>query len=233
MADRIEGLTIGLSLDTIKVDTGLQSLKSKLTMVNSEMKSNMSAFDRGERSVAKYQSQLEGLNKKIEVQKAVTAAAQKNYEKMVKEHGEGSVQAEKAATQYNNQAAALNNLERYVDGVTKEMKEFAEAQRIAESGWTKFGEKLENTGTKFKDVGGKMKDVGKNMSMYVTAPLVGFGALAAKTGIDFGDSMAKVQATSGASGKEMDALREKAKAMGATTKFSAKNHWHTVEKSAA
>ncbi|GKV64677.1 MULTISPECIES: phage tail tape measure protein [unclassified Sporosarcina] len=221
MAERIDGLSIGLSLDTIKVDTGLKDLKSKLTMVNSEMKANMSAFDRGEKSLSKYQTQLDGLNKKIEVQKAVTAAAQKNYEKMVREHGEGSKEAEKAATQYNNQAAALNNLERHVDGVTQEMKEFAEAQRVAESGFTKFGEKMESVGSKMQSVGAGMKDVGKSMSMYVTAPLVGFGAVAAKTGIDFGDSMAKVQAVSGATGKDLDNLREKAKEMGAKTKFSA------------
>lgn len=221
MADRIDGLSIGLSLDTIKVDSGLQSLKSKLSLVNSEMKTNMSAFDRGEKSLSKYQTQLGGLNKKLEVQKAVTDAAQKNYEKMVKTHGEGSQEAEKAATHYNNQAASLNNLERYIGRVTDEMKQFAEAQKVADSGFTKFGDKMQAAGSKITAVGGKMKSAGKDMSMYVTAPLVGFGAIAAKTGIDFGDSMAKVQATSGASGKEMDALREKAKAMGATTKFSA------------
>ena len=99
---------------------------------------------------------------------------------MVKEFGEGSVEAEKAATNYNNQAAALNNLERYVEGVTKEMKEFAEQQRIAESGWGKFGKKMDEMGSKLTSIGDKMKSVGKNMSMYVTAPIVGIGAAAVK-----------------------------------------------------
>ncbi|PIC88432.1 phage tail tape measure protein [Sporosarcina sp. P21c] len=222
MAENITGLTIGLSLDTIKVDTGLQSLKSKLTMVNSEMKNNMSAFDRGEKSLGKYQTQLDGLNKKIEVQKAVTAAAQKNYEKMVKEHGEGSVQAEKAATQYNNQAAALNNLERYVDGVTKEMKEFAEAQKVAESGFTKFGDKMQDVGGKFTAAGAKMKDVGKSLSMKVTAPIVGIGLAAVKVGADFQEGMSQVKAISGATGQEIESLEKTARNLGATTQFSAK-----------
>ena len=221
MAETIDGLSIGLSLDTMKVDSGLKDLKSKMTLLNSEMKNNMSAFDRGEKSLQKYATQLEGLNKKVEAQKVVTEAARKNYEKMVKAHGEGSVEAEKAATNYNNQAASLNNLERYVDGVTKEMKEFAEAQKVAESNFTKFGEKMDSVGNKMKSIGTGMKDVGKSMSMYVTAPLVGFGALATKTGIDFDDSMAKVQAVSGATGKDLGTLRDMAKDMGAKTKFSA------------
>ncbi|EGQ1682278.1 phage tail tape measure protein [Staphylococcus pseudintermedius] len=63
--------------------------------------------------------------------------------------------------------------------------------------------------------------VGRSMSMYVTAPVVaGFG-LAAKKSIDFDDSMRKVKATSGATGKEFNLLRDKALEMGAKTKFSA------------
>lgn len=87
---RIDGLTIELDLETMKVNSGLDDLKSKMTMVNSEMRSNMSAFDRSDRSVAKYETRLTGLNKKLEVQKAITEDARKNYEKMVDTHGEGS-----------------------------------------------------------------------------------------------------------------------------------------------
>ena len=50
---------------------------------------------------------------------------------------------------------------------------------------------------------------------------VGFGAYSVKAGADFDAAMSEVQAISGASGKELEALRAKAKEMGATTKFSA------------
>ena len=221
MTERIEGLSIGLNLDTLKLDSGLTDVKSKMSLLNSELKRNMSAFDRGEKSISKYETQLSGLNKKIEAQRAVTESAKKTYEKMVDEYGEGSKEADQAATAYNNQAASLQNLERYVDGVTQEMKEFVEQQRIAESGWGKLGTAMEATGGKLTAVGDKMKGAGKSLSMYVTAPLVGFGVLAAKTGIDFDDSMAKVQAISGATGDDLTKLRNKAKDMGRTTKFSA------------
>jgi len=42
-----------------------------------------------------------------------------------------------------------------------------------------------------------------------------------------------VQAVTGATGAEMDKMREQAKELGSTTRFSAKNNWSVVEKSAA
>ena len=221
MTTRIEGLSIGLDLDTLRLDRGLTGLKDRLRTVNAEMRKNMSAFDYGDRSIAKYETRLQGLNKKLEIQKAVTKEAKAEYEKMVAEHGEGSKEAEKAAREYNKQAAALNNLERYVDGVSKELAEMREQQRLTETGWGRLGKVFEDTGAKLTAIGDKMKSTGRTMSMYITAPLAGFGTLAAKTGIDFDDSMAQVQAVSGATGKDLIRLRDKAKQMGATTKFSA------------
>src|SRR5699024_4217929 len=141
--------------------------------VNSEMRRNMSAFDRSERSVLKYETRLSGLNKKLEVQKRVVSEAQKNYEEMVKEHGKGSKEAEKAAREYNNQAASLNNLERYIERTKNELIEFQKEQRIANSSWTQLGNKLESYGGKLQGIGSKMNDVGSQMTKKVTMPVLG------------------------------------------------------------
>ena len=55
----------------------------------------------------------------------------------------------------------------------------------------------------------------------VTAGVTALGTIAVKTGADFDSAMSKVAAVSGATGSEMDALREKAREMGSKTKFSA------------
>src|SRR5699024_11994657 len=137
-------------MDQLAVDRGLRGLKDNLRTVNSEMKRNMSVFDRSDKSVKKYETSLMGLNKKLEVQKAAVAEAQKEYEKMVEQHGRGSKEAEKAARDYNNQAAALNNLERYIERTKNELAEFEKQQRIANSSWTKMGERLESYGGKLR-----------------------------------------------------------------------------------
>ncbi len=55
----------------------------------------------------------------------------------------------------------------------------------------------------------------------VGAALGGIGAYAIKVGSDFEAGMSKVKAISGATAEEMTQLTEKAKEMGASTKFSA------------
>ena len=51
--------------------------------------------------------------------------------------------------------------------------------------------------------------------------ITALGGAAIKVGSDFEAGMSQVQAVSGASGEELEKLKEKAKEMGASTKFSA------------
>lgn len=70
-------------------------------------------------------------------------------------------------------------------------------------------------------LGSAMAGVGSTLTKYVTAPLVGVGAAAVKVTSDFDSGMSKVSAISGATGEDLQALRDKAIEMGAKTKFSA------------
>src|SRR5690625_2990674 len=137
------------------------------------MRRNMSAFDYADRSVNKYQTRIDGLNRKLEVQKRVVEEARKEYEEMVKEHGAGSKEAEKAAREYNNQAAALGNLERYIERTKDELIELERQQRIANSTFTKIGERLESYGGKLKTFGGHLDNIGGRMTRSITLPVVG------------------------------------------------------------
>lgn len=65
-----------------------------------------------------------------------------------------------------------------------------------------------------------LKGVGVAIAGVATA-VGGLSLTAIKVGSDFEKNMSKVQAISGATGKELEALTEKAKQMGAKTKFSA------------
>ncbi|OIK11974.1 phage tail tape measure protein [Bacillus sp. MUM 116] len=228
--ERISGLTIDLALDSTALNRGLTGLKDKLRTVNSEMKANLSAFDRGDKSVRAYESRLSGLNRKLEVQKAVTKAAKEQYQKMVQEHSEGSKQADKAAASYNREVAALNNLERNVSHTRDELARLREEQRISESSWGRLGQRFESVGNQLTKIGDKMKNVGKSMSLYVTAPLVGLGVATIKTGADFESAMSKVAAISGATGKDFKDMRQQAIDLADSTKFMASEAAQGMEK---
>lgn len=63
--------------------------------------------------------------------------------------------------------------------------------------------------------------IGSSFTKFLTLPIVGLGTAFAKITSDFDTGMSKVQAISGATGDDLESLRDKAKEMGAATKFSA------------
>lgn len=68
--------------------------------------------------------------------------------------------------------------------------------------------------------GEAVSGLGKKL-MPLTVAVGGVATASAKTAIDFDSAMNKVSAVSGATGKDLDSLRELAKRMGSETKFSA------------
>lgn len=81
---------------------------------------------------------------------------------------------------------------------------------------------IQSIGNKITSVGDKLSSAGKTITASITTPLAGVGTMAIKTLADFDSSMSKVAAISGATGSDLEALRDKAREMGATTKFTAK-----------
>ena len=91
-----------------------------------------------------------------------------------------------------------------------------------------FDKGVQGLAGKAKQVGSGIQSVAKATKNTVVsgakamgAGLGAFSAYSLKAGADFDAGMSQVQAISGASGKDLEALRNKAKEMGSTTKFSA------------
>lgn len=84
-----------------------------------------------------------------------------------------------------------------------------------------FSDKSTKAGDKFASLGSAMTTVGSSLTKYVTTPLVGIGTAAFAIGNKFESAMSKVQAISGATGDELEALTDQAMDLGATTAFSA------------
>jgi hypothetical protein len=84
-----------------------------------------------------------------------------------------------------------------------------------------FTAKMDAAVIKMKRVGKQMTKVGKQMSRNFSAPLAIIGGLSVKVFADFEQSMAKVQAVSGATGEEFQKLEQLAKDLGASTRFTA------------
>lgn len=86
-----------------------------------------------------------------------------------------------------------------------------------------FQDESATVSDKFSAMGSALTSVGGTLTKSVTLPLVGLGATVTTVAANFETSMSKVAAIAGldTTGEEFEALSEKAKEMGATTKFSA------------
>lgn len=98
---------------------------------------------------------------------------------------------------------------------------FSAGIKSAQGELDSFKNKADLVAEGFNAAGASITKAGSTLTKSVTMPIVGLGTAAVKTTATFDQSMSKVQALSGATGKEFDALREKAIEMGSKTAFSA------------
>ena len=206
MANRIKGITVEIGGDTTKLSKALEG-------VNKNIKNTQTQLKDVQKLLKLDPSNTELLSQKHKLlADAVTATKEK-------------LETLKTAAEQANDALARGDIsqEQY-DALQREIieteQELQNLQREAEKSHTALV-KLGEAGAAIEKVGGKVADVGEKLTTHVTVPIVAAGTAAVKTASDFDSAMSKVAAVSGATGEDLDALRDKAREMGAKTKFSA------------
>jgi len=206
MANRIKGITVEIGGDTTKLSKALEG-------VNKNIKNTQTQLKDVQKLLKLDPSNTELLSQKHKLlADAVTATKEK-------------LETLKTAAEQANTALANGNIsqEQY-DALQREIIETEQVlqnlQREAEASSTALA-KLGQAGEMLEKAGDKIADVGTTLTTHVTVPVMAAGTAAVKTAADFDSAMSKVAAVSGATGDELDALRDKAREMGAKTKFSA------------
>lgn len=116
--------------------------------------------------------------------------------------------------QIRNYETELNKLENELDDAADETDELADSTEEA-------GEAAKEAKDGFTILKGVLANLIADGIRKATQALKDFAKETIQVGKDFDTSMSKVGAVSGATAEELEALRNKAKEMGATTKFSA------------
>lgn len=143
--------------------------------------------------------ELKGQNDKVKQSYKQTSSelknAQNQHKKLNKEIQDYTKNQAEAVKKINSEKTSLNNLERAIEKTSKEMKLFNREQAIANSSFTKTAEKFDKMSDSFGKFGMGMQSIGRNMSMYVTTPVVGALGASTKAVIDFDSAMAGVNKT--------------------------------------
>ena len=206
MANRIKGITVEIGGDTTKLSKALEG-------VNKNIKNTQTQLKDVEKLLKLDPTNTELLSQK---QKLLADAVTATKEKL---------ETLKTAAEQANTALANGDIsqEQY-DALQREIieteQELQNLQREAEASSTALA-KLGQAGEMLEKAGDKIADVGTTLTTHVTVPIAAAGTAAVKTAADFDSAMSKVSAVSGATGDDLQALRDKAREMGAKTKFSA------------
>ena len=205
VANRIKGITVEIGGDTTKLQTALKGVNTEIRNTQSQLRDveKLLKLDPGNTELLAQRHRLLGqavseTKEKLETLKTVAEQANTalaNGE--ISQEQYDALQREIIETEN-----ALRNLERQAN------QSATAVQKIAAS-----GEKLQTLGDNISSVGKKF--------LPVTGAVVGLGTAAVKTAADFDSAMSQVAAVSGATGADLEALRDKAREMGSKTKFSA------------
>lgn len=205
MAGRIAGITVEIGGDTTKLQTALKSVNSEIRNTESRLKdvNRLLKLDPGNTELLAQKHRLLG--------EAVESTKEKL--KTLKTAAEQASEALKNGTITQSQYDGLQREIAETESKLKSLEEQAQQSATAL-------QKIAATGEKLKGVGDKITGAGKAL-LPVSGAVTALGVAAVKTAGDFDAAMSQIKALSGASGEAFTALRDKAREMGETTKFSA------------
>ncbi len=205
MAGRIKGITVEIGGDT----TGLEKA---LKNVNSTIKNTQSQLKDVNRLLKLDPSNTELLSQKQRALKEAIGATKEKLDSLKQAQEQAKQQLENGDLGQDKYDA----LQREIIETEQELRRLQEEAAATSTALAKIDE----AGKKMEAFGDSVTSAGQK-TMPASMAVAGLGAAAVKTAADFDSGMSKVAAISGATGDDLDALRDKAREMGAKTKFSA------------
>lgn len=201
----LRGITIEIGGDTTKLDKALKEAEKAAKEATGELKEIDKALEKNPGNIDLWKQKQEVLNKELGASKEKLDKLLSVQTQMNEKLASGEISGEQYRAyqrEVENTRADVEDLQRAADSCSPALESLASK-----------GEKLKSAGDAIAGAGEKL--------LGVTAAVGALGTAAVKTTMSFDDSMAKVSSISGATGDELQSLRDKAKEMGESTKFSA------------
>lgn len=227
--------TMKYKVDISNLKSNIQQANRLVKEANSEFKATTSSMDNWAKSTDGLTAKQKQLITTLDAQKTKLEALKEQHRLTAQYEGENSKAAQDLTIKINNQEAAIGKTEKQMRELDKSLIDAYKSGKITASEFnnlaneqTKLAAKTEKT----KENLNQLKDVTHDLSNKLknglvtgikasTTALLGMIAASTNVGSSFEAGMSEVQAISGATSEELEQLTNKAKEMGANTKFSA------------
>ncbi|HAB7745343.1 TPA_asm: phage tail tape measure protein [Listeria monocytogenes] len=142
--EKLQGLTIAVGMDYTGVNDGAKGLKRQIGLVNAEMKANLSAFGRGEKSLQSYSTELGGLNKKLDVQKRLMNQAKSDYQTLEKRNASLNNEMKESNKTLQESKKRYEQLQNSGTATTKELKAAEKEVKTNEKAYNNLNKELQD-----------------------------------------------------------------------------------------
>ena len=213
----------------------LTEQKNKLSTLKAEYKAMQTQYDANAKkhdSLVKTYNEESAKLKQLEMTVGTTSDEYKQQEKVVAELEKELMKSSAAQTaneksmsqmriEMNNAEADINKTTRELDSLEDALNESSEAGDDLGDAMEDAGQSAESASGGFTVMKGILADLASNAIQMCVGAMKDFVTQSIETGKNFDSAMSEVSAISGATGKDLQMLRDTAKEFGSTTMFSA------------
>ena len=213
----------------------LTEQKNKLSTLKAEYKAMQTQYDANAKkhdSLVKTYNEESAKLKQLEMTVGTTSDEYKQQEKVVaeleKELMKSSVAQSANEKSMSQMRIEMNNAEADINKTTKELDNLEDALNESSEAGDDLGDAMEDAGQSaesasggFTVMKGILADLASNAIQMCVSAMKDFVTQSIEVGKNFDSAMSEVSAISGATGKDLQMLRDTAKEFGSTTMFSA------------
>ena len=213
----------------------LTEQKNKLSTLKAEYKAMQTQYDANAKkhdNLVKTYNEESAKLKQLEMTVGTTSDEYKQQEKVVSELEKELIKSSAAQTaneksmsqmriEMNNAEADINKTTRELDSLEDALNESSEAGDDLGDAMEDAGQSAESASGGFTVMKGILADLASNAIQMCVSAMKDFVTQSVEVGKNFDSAMSEVSAISGATGKDLQMLRDTAKEFGSTTMFSA------------
>lgn len=207
--------------ETTEFNEQIKKANQSMTELRSELKLSESQFKDNEKSVEALSEKKRILQEQLEASGSKVEALRQKLDKAKEIYGENSTEVSKLKTQLNNAERQYVELEDAIEDTNKDLKDADPKTKAAKEALDDLTESTDKSSDGFTVMKGAIANLVSDGINLLVDGLKEASKYVLQTGMDFEAGMSEVKAISGASAEEMIDLTDKAKQMGAITKFSA------------